>query len=55
MTQQNQENVCAEQIPQMAKGIHPVWSNDLLHTQWGTKAPSFRHVRSKDWSDWAYA
>ena len=36
-------------------GIHPVWSESLLCTQWVAKDPSFLHVDSKDWSDWADA
>ena len=33
----------------------PVWSKFLLCTQWIAKNPSFLHVDSEDWSDWADA
>ena len=33
---------------QISLGIHPVWSESLLCTQWVAKDPSFLHVDSKD-------
>ena len=36
-------------------GICPVWSKSLLCAQWEAKDPSFLHVDSEDWSDWADA
>ena len=32
-----------------------IWPESLLCTQWVAKDPSFLHVDSKDWSDWADA
>ena len=40
---------------QISLGIRPVWSEPLLCAQWVAKDPSFHHVVSKDWSDWADA
>ena len=40
---------------QISLGIHPVWSESSLCTQWVAKDPSFLHVDSEDWSDWANA
>ena len=36
-------------------GIRPVWSESSLCAQWVSKDPSFLHVDSEDWSDWAGA
>ena len=40
---------------QISLGIHPVWSESLLCTQWVAKDPSFLQTESEDWSDWADA
>ena len=40
---------------QISLGIHPVWSESSLCAQWVAKDPSFLHVDSEDWSDWADA
>ena len=40
---------------QISLGIHPVWSESLLCTQWVAKDSSFLHADSEDWSDWADA
>ena len=40
---------------QIILGIHPVWSESSLCTQWVVKNPSFLHANSEDWSDWADA
>ena len=40
---------------QISLGIRPVWSESPLCTQWIAKDPSFLHVDSEDWSDWADA
>ena len=37
---------------QITLGIHPVWSESSLCTQWVAKDPSFFHADSEDWSDW---
>ena len=36
-------------------GIHPVWSESSLCTQWVAKDPSFLHAESEDWSVWVDA
>ena len=46
--------LCAQQRL-ISLGICPVWSESWLCTQWVAKDPSFLHVDSKDWSDWADA
>ena len=33
---------------QISLGIHPVWSESLLFTQWVAKNPSFLHADSED-------
>ena len=38
---------------QINLGICPVWSESSLCAQWVAKDPSFFHVESKDWSNWA--
>ena len=40
---------------QISLGIHPVWSESSLCTQWVAKDPRFLHADSEDWSDWADA
>ena len=40
---------------QISMGIHPVWSESSLCTQWVAKDSSFLHADSEDWSDWADA
>ena len=40
---------------QISLGIHPVWSESSLCTQWVAKGPRFLHADSKDCSDWADA
>ena len=40
---------------QISLGIRPVWSEALLWAEWVAKDPSFHHVDSEDWSDWADA
>ena len=40
---------------QISLGIHPVWSESSLCTQWVAKDPSFLHVDSEDLSNWADA
>ena len=40
---------------QISLGIRPVWSESSLGAQWVAKDPSFLHVDSEDWSDWADA
>ena len=40
---------------QFSLGIHPVWSESSLCTQWVAKDQSFLHADSEDWSDWANA
>ena len=36
-------------------GIRPVWPESSLCSQWVAKDPSFLHVDSEEWSDWADA
>ena len=40
--------MCAQQRLRSALGIHPVWSESSLCTQWVAKDPSFLHADSKD-------
>ena len=49
---QNQQTVGPMKI---SLDIHPVSSESSLCAQWVAKDPSFLHVDSKDWSDWADA
>ena len=43
----NKMTVCPAKT-QISLGIHPVWSESLLCTQWVAKDPSFLHVDSED-------
>ena len=54
MTKPTKWHVCPTKT-QISLGIHPVWSESSLCTQWTAKDPSFLHVDSEDWSDWADA
>ena len=45
---QNQQNDCALSEDSISLGIHPVWSESLLCTQWVAKDPSFLHADSED-------
>ena len=40
---------------QISLGIHQVWSESSLYTQWVAKDTSFVHADSEDWSDRADA
>ena len=40
---------------QISLSIRPFWSESSMSPQWVAKDPSFLHVDSKDWSDWADA
>ena len=40
---------------QISLGMHPVWSESSLCAQWVAMGPSFLHVDSEDWSEWADA
>ena len=37
---------------QLSLGMHPVWSESSLCTQWVAKNPMFLHADSEDWSVW---
>ena len=54
MTKPNKMTVCPAKT-QISLGIHPVWSGSFLCAHWVAKDPSFLHVDSEDWSDWAVA
>ena len=54
MTKQTKWPVCPAKT-QISQGIHAVWSESSLCTQWEAKGPSFLHADSEDWSDWADA
>ena len=47
-TWQNQQNECAPSEDLISLGIHPVWSESSLCTQWVAKDPSFLHADSED-------
>ena len=46
-------SVCSAKT-QISLGIRPFWLESSLCSQWVSKDPSFLHVDSKDWSDWAH-
>ena len=52
MTKSTKWHVCPAKT-QISLGIHPVWSESLLCTQWVAKDPSFFHADSEcpGWSE----
>ena len=54
MTKPTKWHVCPAKT-HISLGTRPVWSESSLCAQWVAKNPSFLHVDSEDWSDWADA
>ena len=50
----NKMTVCPAKT-RISLGIHPVWWESSLCTQWVAKDPGFLHADSEDWSDWVDA
>ena len=50
----NKMSMCPAKT-QISLGICPVWPESSFCAQWVAKDPSFLHVDSEDWSDWADA